>query len=148
VRAHAAVADAGENPIGDEAGLDAGGVRGAADRARVQRVRVRTAERVGVEAARGIVLVFVVVFVVFGGDPGRIEAREDAQEQGEDQGHQASGIRAQLRDRLSGGLQRGGMVRGMRHSQNIPRTNIGGKEKKRGRGRACHAGRGRTRESG
>jgi hypothetical protein len=114
--AHAAVADAGQDPVGYQACFDAGGMGGATDRARDERVAVHAQERIGVEA------VFVVVFGVFrvfvvGEGPGRVEARQQAQEQGKDQGQDGklAGVRAQVCDRLSGGVQRGGVVRGMGH---------------------------------
>ena len=69
---HAAVADARENPVGDEAGLDAGGVGGAADGGHEEGVRRERA-----------------IGVVFGGEiPGCFGPGEQAEEQGEDQGRE------------------------------------------------------------
>ena len=67
-RAHAAIADAGENPVGEAAGLDELGMRGAA------------------AGGHGDGVGRVVVRGVGGEEPGRFGPAEQADEQGEDQG--------------------------------------------------------------
>jgi hypothetical protein len=99
----------------------------------------------GVEVGDGVFARVVQAFVlverlVFEEGPGHVLAGEQAQQQGEDQGQQASGLRARARNRLSGGVQRGGVAWGIGHCENIQRTNSDGKKNflgvARGRGTA------------
>jgi hypothetical protein len=86
----------------------------------MERVRVRAARGVGVEAV--FLLVIFVVLVVLGKEPGRFGARENAQEQGEDQGQQPAGTRTCARDRRKGGAGAREMgSRSMGNSENIYR---------------------------